>query len=134
MAQAAPDQLSRIKVFTETLLKKRNVSLREFLGPDGLTKWKAWIVEPTKRPFTSPPLERRVSDAPEVLAERRSGQPDTRRSEPIGSWVCFESVDEKRRLTPAPDDWEKCSDRAVLRYLEQAVQVKRYLQQNAEQP
>ena len=40
-------------------------------------------------------------------------------------WLCFESVDQKRRLTPIPDLWRKADDRELEELLRHARPVAR---------
>jgi hypothetical protein len=42
-----------------------------------------------------------------------------------GGWLCFEHGDEKRRLSPIPDDWEEADAQAMERYLQAAAAVPR---------
>jgi hypothetical protein len=41
----------------------------------------------------------------------------------INGWLAFESNDEKRRLTPIPDGWDRLSDRELQNLLEAAGAV-----------
>lgn len=40
-------------------------------------------------------------------------------------WLCFESPQSKRRLTPIPDEWREASDAELVRLLGQAQTVNR---------
>jgi hypothetical protein len=40
-------------------------------------------------------------------------------------WLCFETADEKRRLTPVPDAWEAAADDGLWALCETAVPVRR---------
>jgi hypothetical protein len=65
------------------------MAYRVFSSPDGAT-WQAWDVPGDDRPLLP-------GAAPRSEALR------------LG-WVCFESGDEKRRLTPIPPRWAERSD------------------------
>jgi hypothetical protein len=41
------------------------------------------------------------------------------------SWLCFESANEKRRLSPIPEGWEGTSNEEMLRLLSLAIKVQR---------
>ena len=100
------------------------MAYRTFVDGGG-AYWQVWDSQPTK-------VERRVSSAdrrnlkrfPWRGTERRSGtdrrvvsQRRITLSEGHGSgWLTFESLDEKRRLIPIPNDWETASS-AELRVL-----------------
>ncbi len=64
---------------------------RSFSAPDG-TVWHAWNVDP--RAHTDWP-SRALRHLPESMAT---------------GWLCFEAEDEKRRLQPVPEEWERGSD------------------------
>lgn len=42
-----------------------------------------------------------------------------------GGWLCFEHGDEKRRLSPIPEDWENADAETMERYLQAAAAVPR---------
>lgn len=95
------------------------------------TEWQAWDVVPRL-------AERRVSDRrsrvlPPPHSDRRS--PSDRRTK-VGhrtllksgldsGWLCFEAADEKRRLTPIPDDWEGCVVERLEQYCAMAKRARR---------
>ena len=84
------------------------MALREFEGPDG-ARWKAWDVTAGQiHPKT------RAEDYMQDLAE---------------GWIVFERADgqEKRRLSPYPDDWQSRSDAEVASLCESAEIVKKRL-------
>lgn len=101
------------------------MSYRRFTDSRGIT-WRAWDVVPT-------PLDRRLAvrriqitriHHPErrVLAERRL---DMRRSRVFfppteKAWLCFESGESRRRLSPVPPDWVTRTDSELEELCEQA--------------
>ena len=93
--------------------------LREFTDAEGV-HWRVWDVHPRLEvvPEEGFGVERRVADAPELIVERR------RRAEPHGqaggAWLVFHSGDEKRRLSPVPDDWEVCPAERLMEYRDRA--------------
>jgi hypothetical protein len=38
-------------------------------------------------------------------------------------WLCFERGEERRRLTPIPDNWQRCGDDELEKYRESARRV-----------
>jgi hypothetical protein len=40
-------------------------------------------------------------------------------------WLCFEAQDEKRRLTPIPNDWQICETTRLEQYCAQATKARR---------
>ena len=76
--------------------------LREFEDETG-RQWRVWDVNPTVHARSSRP---------------RGANPIT---VPDG-WLCFESADERRRLSPIPPTWET-ADMDALRALWTAAQV-----------
>ena len=99
------------------------------------TEWQAWDVVPQL-------AERRTGDRRRAsgggrlaagVIERR-GRPERRLT--VGrravltagldaGWLCFEAHAEKRRLTPIPQDWLRCDDACLERYLGDARLVRR---------
>ena len=86
------------------------------------TEWQTWDVVPRL-------AERRVGDRRvtvamrPVLERRRQGERRVRLggrpmlSSGLGSgWLCFEARVGKRRLTPIPDDWERCPTQRLEEY------------------
>ena len=69
--------------------------LREFTDLKG-TKWRVFDVYPSA-PGAMP------TDAPRT--DKVLAFPSRNHAE---GWLCFESDDEKRRLTPIPPEWEIC--------------------------
>ena len=95
------------------------------------TEWQAWDVVPQLTERRE--IERRVHTKPVQHADRRR-EPDRRIRKgrrPIltagldGGWLCFENGLEKRRLTPIPDNWTRCSAAELDRYLQSAKRANR---------
>jgi hypothetical protein len=95
------------------------------------TEWQTWDVVPhlTERRE----LERRVRMAPVEHADRRRS-PDRRvikgRRPALtagldAGWLCFENAHEKRRLSPIPGDWLRCSAPELERYCQAAKRAPR---------
>lgn len=76
--------------------------LREFMDPDG-RQWRVWDVNPTLHARESP------------------ARPGHSIAVPDG-WLCFESDDERRRLSPIPPAWETV-DLPALEELRRSAQV-----------
>src|SRR4051794_36813213 len=94
-------------------------------------EWQAWDVVPQLTERRE--VERRISAAPVEHADRRTAQ-DRRvikGRRPMltagleGGWLCFENEREKRRLTPIPADWTRCSKAELERYLQMAKRAPR---------
>ncbi|MBV9492842.1 MAG: hypothetical protein JOZ54_01250 [Acidobacteria bacterium] len=99
------------------------MSLRTFTDSNG-QQWEAYDVVP--RVEERRRYDRRSGEATvEAIEERR--ETDRRvtvgRSEHIASkagWLCFERNDERRRLTPIPEDWTRCDDSKLESYCRSA--------------
>ena len=91
------------------------------------TEWQTWDVIPRL-------AERRVNDrrlhaAQPPNSDRRSridrrvlSSPRALLTSGLGSgWLCFETANEKRRLSPIPEDWSKCADERLEQYCAQAT-------------
>jgi hypothetical protein len=86
------------------------------------TEWQTWDVVP--RLAERRAGERRVSVAAAPRVERRRaadrrvrvGRRPMLSSGLDGGWLCFEAPVEKRRLTPIPDDWERCPTKRLEEY------------------
>jgi hypothetical protein len=112
---------------------------RSFIDAAGRV-WQAWDVMPER-------LDRRVTSdrraSPESDARGQVDRPDAanrrhrqrrsrndRRAIPrhlarlprthADGWLCFECVEEKRRLVPVPPAWDRLSDEELARLLENA--------------
>jgi hypothetical protein len=110
------------------------------------TEWQVWDIVPrlTER-RNDRPVERRVTDVEVPINRRRDDDrrlTETRRAVLRGTyaqgWLCFESNQEKRRLSPIPQDWTTCSDDRLERYGRRGERVsgtsKVVLDFNAEPP
>jgi hypothetical protein len=54
------------------------------------------------------------------------GNPELVADEMRAGWLCFESANEKRRLTPIPDAWQEVPDEELVHFLDAAkVSAKR---------
>lgn len=98
---------------------------RTFVDSVG-TEWQVWDIVPRlseRRIGTT--LDRRVEIKPISFADRRREQrrvPQAHvararlRGTYAQGWLCFENDDEKRRLSPIPDDWTVCDDDRLEEY------------------
>jgi hypothetical protein len=107
------------------------MSYRTFVDRDG-SYWQVWDSQPTK-------VERRVTEADRRRhgshvwrgVERRAGtdrrttsQRRITLSEGYGAgWLTFESLNEKRRLTPIPSRWEDLSQPELRGLCEKAKRI-----------
>lgn len=105
--------------------------IRTFQTPDGVT-WQVWNVVPGRRDVP----ERRIGydrRSPDPVIryggpDRRSGD-DRRHEVPFVSprlasgWLAFECAEEKRRLAPIPQHWERMSASELERLCARAVPV-----------
>jgi hypothetical protein len=99
------------------------MSLRAFTDSNG-QEWEAYDVVP--RTEERRHYDRRSGETKaDLIDERRDA--DRRvtvgRSDHMTSkegWLCFESHDERRRLTPIPNDWKRCDDAQLEAYLREA--------------
>ena len=96
------------------------------------TEWQAWDVVPQLTERRE--LERRKSLEPVDHADRRRSFNDRRimngrrpflTAGLYNGWLCFEADVEKRRLTPIPLDWLKCSESQLERYCNAAKRASR---------
>jgi hypothetical protein len=99
------------------------MSLRTFTDSNG-QQWEAYDVVP--RTEERRRYDRRSGETKIDLTDERRDT-DRRvtvgRSEHITSkagWLCFESHDERRRLTPIPDDWVRCDEAKLEAYCREA--------------
>jgi hypothetical protein len=89
--------------------------------------WQVWDIVPRLSERRNNGGDRRVERRVIPFADRRQeGRrlTETRRAALRGSyaqgWLCFDSVNEKRRLTPIPHDWTTCSEESLEVYVRQA--------------
>lgn len=112
---------------------------RDFRDSAGIA-WSAWDVIPELVERRQGPRRTSGTAAPQAVPgftptlgtyERRVGM-DRRliksRRAYLGDglsrgWLCFESFEEKRRLTPIPSDWLRCREVQLAAYCEQATRV-----------
>ena len=108
------------------------MAYRAFIDSTG-TEWQIWDIVPQlteRRGQQGAEAERRVSDREIPFAERRHETRrlmETHRAVLRGSfargWLCFQSHQGKRRLTPIPKDWSTCNEERLERYSRQAERV-----------
>ena len=94
---------------------------RTFIDSAG-AEWQVWDIVPRHHERRdAEKLDRRVEVIPIAFADRRHpgesrrmGSGGARRAYLRGSyahgWLCFESRQEKKRLSPIPSDWTTCSE------------------------
>lgn len=95
------------------------------------TEWQAWDVVPQLTERRE--VERRVRIAPVEHADRRraqdrrviKGRRPTLTAGLDSGWLCFENPEEKRRLAPIPDGWQRCSAEELEHYLHEAKRAPR---------
>ena len=106
------------------------MSYRLFEDSKG-SEWQVWDIVPRleERRHAAAP-DRRVEIKVIPFADRRRAPrriANTRRSLLRGSfahgWLCFESQQEKRRLSPIPGDWTTCDEETLESYLLEAKRV-----------
>jgi hypothetical protein len=95
---------------------------RQFTDSRRVT-WEVWEVAPSHAERRRAERERRRSRR--LGSERRGAIDGTLRirisSELAHGWLCFQSEQEKRRLTPVPDGWEQLDDAGLERLLREAT-------------
>jgi hypothetical protein len=103
------------------------MSLRIFVDSGG-NEWHAYdVVPPTDERRSG---ERRSNDA---TSEAQNDRRDAERRLTIGTfgrlttmhegWLCFERDLERRRLSPIPEDWRRCTDSELEAYCHSANRV-----------
>ena len=103
---------------------------RTFVDSTG-TDWQVWDIVPRLSERRSEDgTDRRLEVTPIRFADRREENrrlAETRRAVLRGNyahgWLCFDSNNEKRRLTPIPWDWTTCSDERLETYERDAEAV-----------
>jgi hypothetical protein len=107
---------------------------RTFMDSAG-AEWQVWDIVPRMHERRSAEqLDRRVEITPIAFADRRQpgikrrgGSGGLRRGYLRGSyahgWLCFETREEKRRLSPIPTDWTTCSEEDLELYRNQGERV-----------
>lgn len=105
--------------------------IRSFRTEEGVT-WQVWNVMPGRRdiPERRAGYDRRSPDpvirytGPERRAERDRRQPPAFLSPTLATgWLAFECPNEKRRLTPIPQQWEDLPDAELERLCAEARPV-----------
>jgi hypothetical protein len=102
---------------------------RNFKDSTGL-EWEAWDVVPQLGERRVE--ERRQARQPIAFRDRRRAERRivmSRRAPMAGGlssgWLCFEGASEKRRLSPIPDDWARCTETQLEEYCRLARPVRR---------
>ena len=111
------------------------MALRTFVDSNG-TEWDAFDVVPRsderRRYDRRTQAEQRADDDAQREAEERR-ENDRRLTvggrSPLASgvregWLCFEHADDRRRLSPIPADWQRCSDADLDGYCRSATPVR----------
>lgn len=98
----------------------------------GGREWHVWAVVPHLAERRADGSDRRRTSAPITFPDRRQDERRfsfIRRGLLTGTyargWLCFDSADDKRRLSPIPGDWSTCGDERLEWYLSQAAVVRR---------
>jgi hypothetical protein len=94
-------------------------------------EWQAWDVVPQLTERRE--LERRMQLVPVEHADRRRaperriirGRHPALSPRLDNGWLCFEASGEKRRLSPIPLDWMRCSELQLERYCQAAKRAQR---------
>jgi len=96
---------------------------RMFKDSTGM-EWQVWDVVPrlNERRVVEP--DRRVEITPIAFADRRREErrlsTDLRtvlRGSYARGWLCFDNGNDKKRLSPIPDDWTVCDEHTMEAYL-----------------
>ena len=106
------------------------VGYRIFKDSHG-TEWQTWDVVP--RLEERRVSERRMYSSAPAHTDRRSrldrriltGHRAVLMSGFDGGWLCFQADVEKRRLTPIPDDWQRCAEERLEQYCARATPARR---------
>lgn len=103
------------------------------------TNWHAWDVVPRleerraserrTRPAAPPHSDRRATDR-RVLSGQRAVLSSGYRQ----GWLCFETDAEKRRLSPIPQDWDRCAAERLEQYCAQATSARRLTRNSLSSP
>jgi hypothetical protein len=111
------------------------MAYRTFVDGNG-AYWQVWDSQPTRVERRGTVEDRRhIQRFPWRGAERRSGidrrsisQRRITLSEGYGrGWLTFESLDDKRRLVPAPDAWEKSTSTELRVLCERAKRISKQM-------
>ena len=95
--------------------------MRSLKDPEGV-EWQIWRVAPDPRGHLERRrAERRRGPDPNYRGEERRKSDDRRSGGSLQEgWLVFQSDQEKRRLMPAPDDWEMCDEERLRMMLRAA--------------
>lgn len=101
------------------------MGLRRYADPAG-REWNVWDVPPKFLPKRSG-ADRRIVPVDHDPERRVSGQRRVTDAPPewVHGWICFQHDEEKLRLCPLPDDWERVPPRQLEVYRLQATRVVR---------
>jgi hypothetical protein len=106
------------------------VALRTFVDAMG-DEWEAFDVIPRAEERRA--YNRRSAGQTQAMADAERREHDRRitvggRSNLVGNlnqgWLCFERGSDRRRLTPIPSDWQRCSDEELSAYRDSARPVR----------
>lgn len=93
-------------------------------------QWQVWDIVPRLTERRLGELDRRSGIVPIAFADRRREErrlASFRRAVLRGTyahgWLCFDNGEDKRRLSPIPQDWKECDDADLETYLEAADRV-----------
>lgn len=94
-------------------------------------EWRVWDVLPySSRQEERRRAERRQMPSAAYRGPERRTRPDRRVRSPHlltpgleRGWLCFETGEEKRRLTPIPSGWDGCSEDELERLCCEAMRV-----------
>lgn len=101
---------------------------RTFVDTTG-TEWQAWDITPQLGERRSAATDRRMTSAPRAADRRKfvrrvgTAKRANLRGIYAQGWLCFDSGQEKRRLSPIPSDWATCGDEALEAYVRSAEPV-----------
>jgi hypothetical protein len=117
------------------MVREDMMGYRSFLDSNGI-EWQAWDIVPQLAERRT--IERRIARVG-VTAERRRVNERRRGDEErtvlsrgfSAGWLCFEALQEKRRLAPVPADWLACGLARLEEYLRAALPTPRGLAGNA---
>ena len=107
------------------------MAYRTFVDKDG-SYWQVWDSQPTRVERRASAEDRRhIKRFPWPRTERRSGidrrlvsQRRITLAEGYGSgWLTFESLEEKRRLVPIPNNWEQATSTELRMMCERAKRI-----------
>lgn len=94
------------------------------------TEWQAWDIIPSHAERRA--RERRIARLAVVRERRQADERRLRQRERSvlshgmhQGWLCFEAAIEKRRLSPIPADWLRCTLARLEEYLRAAIPVQR---------